>query len=178
MKKTKYQQHFLCFVCISILVQLLVEYGYYSHKSQRCGVYQRHLFQCQYPNVQHLLDGDTYLRPGVYWRKYSNLLYETKVIGVTKLLFHMSKLAFFLWITVNVSRRNSTKVAQARICNTLLTSVLCYCITFSFCFNFRKLVLSSNKALYLLKQLLVGTLQKQLFCRVLFFTKPAALHLF
>ena len=39
-----------------------------------------------------------------------------------------------------------------------------YCIIFVFCFffNFRKLLLSTNEVLYLLKQPLVGTLQKQL----------------
>ena len=27
---------------------------------------ERHLFQCGYPNVQHLLEGGAYLRPGAY----------------------------------------------------------------------------------------------------------------
>ena len=90
----------------------------------------------------------------------------------------MSELDVFLWVTVNVIRRNSTKLAQGRICNTLSTSVLYHCIIFSFFFNFRKLVLSTNKVLYLLKQPLVGTLQKLLFYRGLFFTKAVALHLY
>ena len=37
--------------------------------------------------------------------------------------------------------------------------------------NFQKLVLSTNKALYLLKEPLVDTSQKKLFYRALFFTK-------
>ena len=28
------------------------------------------LFQCGYSKVQHLLEGSTYLRPGIYYRKY------------------------------------------------------------------------------------------------------------
>ena len=63
----------------------------------------------------------------------------------------MSKLEVLLWVTVNVSRRNSAKLAYDRICNTLLKSLSYYCIIF----NFRKLVLSTNKALCLLKKLLI-----------------------
>ena len=86
----------------------------------------------------------------------------------------MSKLKVFLWVTVNMNRRNIlfvTKLAYGRICNTTLTGVYISIITpwyiivlylFCFFFNFRKLLLSTNKVLYLLKQPLVGTLQKQL----------------
>ena len=35
-----------------------------------------------------------------------NLLNEAKVISVTKLLKLMSKLEVFLWVTVNMNRRN------------------------------------------------------------------------
>ena len=78
----------------------------------------------------------------------------------------MLKLEVFLWVTVNMSRRNIllvTKLAYVRICNATLTGVynialyLCF-----FIFNFCKLLLSTNEVLYLQKQPLVGTLQKQL----------------
>ena len=34
----------------------------------------RRLFQCGYPKVRRLLEGDAYLRPCAYKRKYGNVL--------------------------------------------------------------------------------------------------------
>ena len=51
------------------------------------------------------------------------------MIGVTKLLKSHVKTRSFIWVTVNMSRRNillATKLAYGRICDTLLTSVLYY----------------------------------------------------
>ena len=77
----------------------------------------------------------------------------------------MSKSEVFLWVTVNMNRRNTllaTNVASCRICNTMSMSVSFYCIMFSFLIS-HKLVLITNKALYLLKEALVDTSQKKSF---------------
>ena len=78
----------------------------------------------------------------------------------------MPKLEVFLWVTINMRRRNIllvTKLAQGRICNTTLTGVYIIALYLFFCFfNFHKLLLSTNEVLYLQKQPLLGTLQKQL----------------
>ena len=50
----------------------------------------------------------------VSFHKIGNLLYETKLIGVTKLFKSYVKTKSFLWLTVNMSRRNillATKLA-------------------------------------------------------------------
>ena len=74
----------------------------------------------------------------------------------------MSKLEVFLWVTVNMSRRNIllvAKLAKGRICNTTLTGVYITALYLRFFFNFHKLLLITNEVLYLQKQPLVGTLQ-------------------
>ena len=34
----------------------------------------RHLFQCEYPNVRHLLEDDAHLRPRSYLKEYGSCL--------------------------------------------------------------------------------------------------------
>ena len=43
---------------------------YYSIVTMWHLLEERRLFQCEYPKVQRLLEGDAYMRPGAYLRKY------------------------------------------------------------------------------------------------------------
>ena len=87
MKKSKYQQYF-CFV-----VHILVPYAIWFSSQQNVVTIRlsttfrgallrgKRLFQCGYPKVWHLLEGDAYLRPGAYLRKYvmSSLLASDEI---------------------------------------------------------------------------------------------------
>ena len=80
MKKSKYQQHFYCFVvCILIsyafwfsyeqnIVTILISaaFGGAALVRGEALIRGRRLFQCGYPKVRHLLKGGAYLRPGAY----------------------------------------------------------------------------------------------------------------
>ena len=88
-----------------------------------------------------------------------NFLYETKVTGVTKLLKAHVKIRSFSMGTVNMSSRNILLVTKLAY-NGRLTGVYIIALYLS-SFNFHKLLLSTNEELYLQKQQLVGTLQKQ-----------------
>ena len=83
--------------------------------------------------------------------------------------------------------QNVRKIKSEVRYKTLLRHRWHYCIIFvlfnckfslkiSVKYQMDKLVLSANEVLYLQKQLLVGTLQKYLFYKAMFFTKDVALH--
>ena len=96
MKKSKYQQYFHCFiVCILILC------AFWFSFQQNIGtiligavlrgaalIRRRCLFQCGYPKVRRLLEGDTYLSPGVCQgklislRKYGELFLKNIIFDV------------------------------------------------------------------------------------------------
>ena len=88
MKKSKYQQYF-CFI-----VRMLVPYAIWFSSQQNIVTIRisttfrgallirgKHLFQCGYPKVWLLLEGDAYLRSGAYSRKYvmSSLLASDEI---------------------------------------------------------------------------------------------------
>ena len=94
-----------------------------------------------------------------------NLLYETKVTGVTKRLKAHVKIRSFSVCYCKYEQKKyivSYKTSVSWICNTTLTGVMLLHYIYIYIFNFHKLLLSTNEVLYLQKQPLVGTLQKQL----------------
>ena len=80
MKKSKYQQYSHCFIiCILVpygswfsyewnMVTLLKRAAFVGVALTRGEVLikGRHLFQCGYPKMWHLLEGSPYLRPSTY----------------------------------------------------------------------------------------------------------------
>ena len=91
-----------------------------------------------------------------------NLLYETKVTGVTKLLKAHVKIRSF---SVGYCKYEQKKyiVSYKTSVGYVLTGV-CIIALYLCCFfiNFQKLLLSTNEGIYLQKLPLVGILQKQL----------------
>ena len=88
MKKSKYQQHFHCFiVCILVpyafwfsfqqnIVTILMNAVYSGAELTRGEelIKGRGLFQCGYPKVRRLLQDGTYLMPGACQRKYGRCI--------------------------------------------------------------------------------------------------------
>ena len=85
-KRKRNRQYFHCFI-----VCILVQYPFWFSYSwnivtvlissafrgaalirEEALIRGRRLLQCGYPKVRRLLEGNTFLRPGVYYRKYGN----------------------------------------------------------------------------------------------------------